>query len=84
MLDVVRMANDIARFHESFPESEAVKMFAEHINKFWPPMMRERFFDVLGTEGDQFRPLVVKSSHLVRCEKHNPINVDIDKSGTGG
>ncbi len=32
---LVHMANDIARFYQSFPEDEAIQMVAEHINKNW-------------------------------------------------
>lgn len=37
---LVHMANDIAAFHRTFPEDEAMQMVAEHINKSWAPSMR--------------------------------------------
>lgn len=85
MSDIIRMANDIAVFHESFPEDEAMKLLSEHINKFWPPSMRSKFFDILDTDGDKFHQLVVKSANLIRCERHNPICLaNMDRTGTGG
>lgn len=83
--NIIRMANDIATFHTSFPEDEAAKLIAEHLNKFWPPPLRSQFFDLLDTESDKFHPLVVACATQVRCEKRNPIcTAHIDRTGTGG
>lgn len=82
MSDVVRMANDIARFWQSYPEDEAVDMFAEHINKFWEPTMRNRLFEM---DRSLYLPLVTKGMDKVKSSKYNPINVEFkDKIGTGG
>jgi formate dehydrogenase subunit delta len=39
--DLVRIANQIARFFEPYPEVEAVDGIAEHLEKFWAPSMRK-------------------------------------------
>lgn len=85
MSEIVRMANDIARFHVAFEEEEAKQMFSEHINKFWAPVMRTKLFEQILSSPDIFNPLVVKSADMIKCDKHNPITpVILDKSGTGG
>ena len=38
--DLVRMANQIARFFEPYPDAEAIAGVAEHLRKFWDPSMR--------------------------------------------
>lgn len=85
MSDIVRMANDIAGFHTSFPEGEAKQMVSEHINKFWPPSLRTKFFEQINADPSVFHPLIVASSGMVKCNQHNPINpVFVEKGGTGG
>ena len=85
MSNIIRMANDIAAFHTSFPEDEAVKLIAEHFNKFWPPAMRSQFFDLLDSESDKFHPLIISCASQVKCEKRNPISTaHMDLTGTGG
>lgn len=82
MTDVARMANDIARFWQAYPESEAIEMFAEHINKFWDPTLRNKLFE---QDQEQLLPLVVNSIDKVRSSKYNPVKVEFkDKTGTGG
>lgn len=85
MIEIIRMANDIAKFHTAFPPEEAVQMIAEHLNKFWAPALRFKFFELLQTQKADFHPLVVDSAAFVRCDKSNPIDRPImDLSGTGG
>lgn len=85
MDSIIRMANDIARFHESCQPDEGMKLVAEHLNKFWPPAMRARFFELVQSDPSGFHPLVVAGAGMVRCNTHNPIKVEMmDKSGTGG
>ena len=44
---LVRMANQIATFFLSQPEEVRVDGVATHINKFWEPRMRRRFFEMI-------------------------------------
>lgn len=83
--DIIRMANDIAIFHQSFPEEEAVPMLSEHINKFWHPGMRTRLFELFSADSSAFNGLVAKSISGIKCSTHNPIDVVFkDKTGSGG
>lgn len=83
--DIIRMANDIATFHNSFPTEEGVQLIAEHINKFWAPSLRTKLFDLLETHKDDFHPLVISMSHLVHCAERNPVDLThMDRTGTGG
>ena len=85
MNDLIRMANDIARFHASYPEDEGVPMLAEHLNKFWAPSLRSRFHELMRDQPESFHPLVISCSPMVRCERSNPVRVEFaDKHGTGG
>jgi len=46
---LVRMANQIATFFVSQPESERLEGVVSHINRFWERRMRERLLE-LSTE----------------------------------
>ena len=82
---LTQMANDIARFHESFPEDEAMQMVSEHINKFWAPSMRQRLFEEFQNDPGAFNNLIAKSLLRVRCQKYNPVKpVFHEHHGTGG
>jgi formate dehydrogenase subunit delta len=62
---IVRMANQIATFFLSQPETVRIEGVANHINKFWEPRMRRQFFEVIDAGGGDFLPLVVAASKLV-------------------
>ncbi len=83
--NLIRMANDIAVFHQSFSEDEAMQMVSEHINKFWAPSMRRQLFEVFLGHPDAFNNLIAKSLRKISCSTYNPILADIrERSGTGG
>ncbi len=82
---LVQMANDIARFHQSFPEDEAMQLVSEHINKSWAPSMREKLFEEFQEHPQDFSALIAKSLLKINCAKYNPVKTEIrDKQGTGG
>lgn len=82
---LVHMANDIARFHQSFPEDEAMQMVAEHINKNWAPSMRQKLFEEFQDHPTEFDNLIAKSLLRVNCDKYNPIKAQFrERDGTGG
>ena len=82
---LTQMANDIAKFHESFPEDEAMQMVAEHINKNWAPSMRQKLFEEFQEHPSDFNNLIAKSLLKINCAKYNPFRNEIrDKDGTGG
>ena len=63
---LVRMANQIATFFLSQPAAIRAEGVATHINKFWEPRMRRRFFELLGDAEAGFLPLVIEASALVK------------------
>ncbi len=82
---LIHMANDIARFHKSFPEDESMQMVAEHINKTWAPSMRQKLFEEFQAHPSAFDNLIAKSLRRINCDKYNPIKAEFrEKDGTGG
>ena len=59
--DIVRMANQIAQYFNAYPEEEAVKETAKHIQSFWEPRMRKMLAAHLASGGEGLMPLVVKA-----------------------
>ena len=84
-MHLIHMANDIASFHQSFPEDEAMQMVAEHINKNWAPSMRQKLFEEFQGHPSEFNNLIAKSLLQINCDKYNPIKARFrEKDGTGG
>lgn len=49
---LVRMANDIGNFFESYPDRDlAVKGIAEHLRDFWDPSMRRQLIEHVAAGG---------------------------------
>ncbi|MEJ8307742.1 formate dehydrogenase subunit delta [Agrobacterium larrymoorei] len=63
---LVRMANQIATFFISQPKDVQVEGVATHINKFWEPRMRRRFFEMIDNGADGFLPLVIDASTKIK------------------
>lgn len=63
---LVRMANQIATFFASQPETVRVDGVATHINKFWEPRMRRRFFEMIDAGIGGFLPLVIAASNKIK------------------
>ena len=63
---LIRMANQIATFFLSQPESVRAEGVATHINKFWEPRMRRHLFEHLDAGGEGLLPLVIEASTLIR------------------
>lgn len=63
---LVRMANQIATFFLSQPEEVRVDGVATHINKFWEPRMRRRFFEMIDADIGGFQPLVVNAAAKIK------------------
>ncbi|WP_343315737.1 formate dehydrogenase subunit delta [Brucella sp. BE17] len=59
---LVRMANQIATFFLSQPEDSRIEGVAVHINKFWEPRMRRRFFEIVDAGAGNFLPLVLAAA----------------------
>ena len=63
---LVYMANQIATFFKTQPESEAAQGVATHINKFWEPRMRRHFFEMVDAGGSEFLPLVLDAAPKIK------------------
>jgi formate dehydrogenase subunit delta len=62
MATLVRMANQIGDFFQSYPAEEAVPQIATHIQKFWDPRMRKAIFaHIAEHEGDGLKPQVLEA-----------------------
>ena len=60
--DIVRMANQIADYFVAYPEEDAVKETAKHIQSFWEPRMRQMLAGHIARGGAGLTPLVLKAS----------------------
>ncbi len=60
---LVMMANQIAAFFAAQGEARAVPAIAEHIQKFWDPVMRSKFLGV--AQDAELHPLVRKAVSLI-------------------
>ncbi|MDO1584055.1 formate dehydrogenase subunit delta [Rhizobium oryzicola] len=84
---LVRMANQIATFFLSQPEDVRVEGVATHINKFWEPRMRRRFFEMIDAGIGGFLPLVVAASTKVKRPENRstePVGLGTDAASTLG
>ena len=63
---LVYMANQIADFFRAQGEAKAVPAIADHINKFWDPMMRVDFLDLAKNPDIKLREFVRKALPLIR------------------
>ncbi|GBC88708.1 hypothetical protein HRbin13_00836 [bacterium HR13] len=67
--DLVFMANQIGSFFECYPWEEGVESVANHIKKFWHPMMREELLRYCEEHGDQeLTPMVRAALERLRAE----------------
>jgi formate dehydrogenase subunit delta len=67
--DMVRMANQIGTFFQSYGEKEALAGIAEHINNFWEPRMRTMFFAHIDAGGEGLSALVRAAAVNVKRPK---------------
>ena len=80
--EMIRMANQIAGFFKNYGFEEGKKEVAAHLNNFWEPRMREKFFQHLSTGGAGFDPLVIEASKLVRKpDNHKAEQSQLPKHG---
>jgi len=63
---LVYMANQIADFFRAQGEAKAVPAIADHINKFWDPVMREDFLRLSQDPGTELHDFVRKGLPLIR------------------
>lgn len=63
---LVYMANQIADFFRAQGEARAVPAIADHLNKFWDPVMREDFLRIAQSADANLHDLVRKALPLIR------------------
>lgn len=59
--DLVRMANQIAAYFQSYPKQEAHEGIAMHIHSFWEPRMRNALKAYLDQGAQGISPLFVEA-----------------------
>ena len=55
------MANQIARFFEPYPDTEAVDGVLDHLKRFWSPAMRSQLISSVHRAKTPLDPLVVRA-----------------------
>jgi formate dehydrogenase subunit delta len=68
-VDMVRMANQISEFFKSYEADYARKEIAAHINSFWDPRMRRKFFQHVEAGGAGLNTSVLAAVELIRRPK---------------
>jgi formate dehydrogenase subunit delta len=66
---LIYMANQIATFFQSQPSDVAKRGFAEHINKFWDPRMRDQLLQLIADGHPDLNPLVHEARQDIRPSK---------------
>ena len=64
--NLVRMANQMADYFQSFPASEAAPGVADHIRKFWTPKMRAEFIKFGEAHPTHLRKLALEALALLK------------------
>lgn len=54
---LVVMANQIASFFAAYPEDSAIASTADHLKKYWDPVMRRQIRAHLAEGGDGLSPI---------------------------
>jgi len=65
--DLVRMANQIAGFFQSYPREEAVTETAGHIRSFWEPRMRQSFLEHVSAGGEGLHEIALQAAGLLKA-----------------
>lgn len=66
--DMLRMANQIATYFESFDDGTAAVGVADHIRDFWEPRMREALLAYARAGGEGLHPLVMRAVSLLEAD----------------
>ncbi|QCO16889.1 formate dehydrogenase (plasmid) [Azospirillum brasilense] len=64
--ELVRMANQIASYFQSYPQDEAVTETAGHIRAFWEPRMRQRLLEHSSAGGEGLHEIVTQAVERLR------------------
>lgn len=80
---LVRMANQIASFFQSYPEDQAVRGIHDHLVAFWTPAMRAALLAKVHQGGQGLDPLVTKAL-LAFPDGKSPIEKNVAGREQGG
>lgn len=64
--NLVRMANQIATYFDSYPTEEAVAETASHIRRFWHPRMRNDLLAYAPSAGNGLHVIVAQAVQQLR------------------
>jgi formate dehydrogenase subunit delta len=67
--DLVRMANQIARFYAPYPHDEGLNGTVQHIKDFWEPRMRRAFNALAAKGGAGLSPLALEAGQALLKER---------------
>jgi formate dehydrogenase subunit delta len=67
--DLVRMANQIARFYAPYPHDEGLAGVKQHIKDFWEPRMRRAFDALIAADGNDLSPLALEAGQALLKER---------------
>ena len=59
---LARMANEIAKFFQSYPHDQAVRGVHDHIKAFWTPKMRDTLRSLAQVAEAGLHPLVIEAA----------------------
>lgn len=59
--DLIRMANQIARFFAPYPEADAIEGVRDHLVKFWDPAMRRELVALAAANTTGLDPLALRA-----------------------
>ncbi len=62
---MVRMANQIATFFHSQPDTDVAESVAGHLSDFWDPRMRAQLKEYVANGGEGLDPSVVAASRSI-------------------
>ncbi len=63
---LIYMANQIATFFSSQPQSGAAMGVATHINRYWEQRMRRHLFEIIDAGGSELHPLVLEAAAKIQ------------------
>jgi formate dehydrogenase subunit delta len=74
--ELLRMANQIAGYFQSYPRDEAVTETAAHIRSFWDPRMRKGLLDHVAAGGEGLHDIVLLAAGHMPMTAGNLRGVD--------
>lgn len=70
--DLVRMANQIARYFAGYPDAEAVDGVRGHLQRFWDPVMRRQLAEDVAAGRAELLPLAQRALSALTDSANTP------------